>query len=840
MNVLLKIIKLPELSLRLSIFYELFFLAVLFGGQIFFKNLGDKVFYSCALVAVFLSFVIVLCKSERERVESVQALINEERSSVGREANEVQADSQVIDFCSQECNYCLESQILEDVICSTVRAGIIIAEPVNNRIVDINRFGLEVLQRDREEVVGRTLHEFFKPCSMCESVCDREELENGIWSQCLESVDVDSLHIMLTVSTFESNGRTYLLETFLDVSELESTRRSLREAKEEAEHSNRAKSSFLASMSHEIRTPINAIIGMSELLQRTGVSPEQRRYIDIARTCSENMLALLSDVLDFSKIEAGKLELVNEFFNLTEVLGRTVETVGLKAHQKALEVALIVDPDVPTVLKGDSNRLQQILSNLMNNSCKFTEAGEVVLDVLPGNEKGSSHSEILFKVRDSGNGIPEEKIGDIFESYNQAASGHGSVGGYGLGLAICKQLALMMGGDISVSNLTSGGAEFVFRAAFECGVMNSDNYMPDISDMKILVATQHNDIKRGIGTVIEKYNAAPIYADEATGILATLENDDEITIAFIDSSVALATGSLFDRMQEVSPDIAVILMLCSTEVAINTEGMRHGIIKSILVKPAHEGNIADALGAVLLREVHEEMDALENCGMEKTFKPGTRILLAEDNYYNRILVSGLLKGTGLELVEAVNGVEALNLFKSSKFDLVLMDVRMPVMDGITAVGKMRDWESVSGGVKTPVIAFTANVLTEDIEGYLDAGFDSCLPKPATWSRIMETLKKNLNNDRHGTKADSHVIESRIAGMRDEYRTYVLNEADRILSVLIPAEDWEAVFSVAHDWKGTGAGYGFNLVEKAGTEICSLIRKGKPAGVEAIVRQVIAM
>ncbi len=840
MNVFSKIIKLPGLSLSLSIFYEFFFLAVLFGGQIFFENLGDKVFYSCALIAVFLSFVMLLCRFGRDRVESFESQVHEECSSVVKQTYESQTDFQAVDPCSQECNCCLESQILEDVICSTVRAGIIIAEPVNNRIVDINRFGLEVLQRDREEVVGRTLHEFFKPCSICESDCEREESEDGIWSQCLESVDLDSLHIMLTVSTFESDDRTYLLETFLDVSELESTRRSLREAKEEAEQSNRAKSSFLASMSHEIRTPINAIIGMSELLQRTGVSPEQRRYIDIARTCSENMLALLSDVLDFSKIEAGKLALVDEVFNLTEVLGRTVETVGLKAHQKALEVALIVDPEVPTILKGDSNRLQQILSNLMNNSCKFTEAGEVVLEVIPGNEKGPSHSEILFKVRDSGNGIPEERIDDIFESYNQASSDHGSVGGYGLGLAICKQLALMMGGDISVSNLTSGGAEFVFRTVFDHGAINSDNYMPDISGMKVLVATQHNDIRRGISAVIEKHNAMPIYADGATGLLATLKNDNEIAIAFIDSSIALATESLFDRMQGVYPDIAVVLMLCSTEVAINTVCMRHAIIKSILVKPAHEGNIADALGAVLLRGVHEEVDALENSNVEKSFKPGTRILLAEDNYYNRILVAGLLKGTGLELVEAVNGVEALNLFKSSKFDLVLMDVRMPVMDGITAVGKMRDWESVSGGIKTPIIAFTANVFTEDIEGYLEAGFDSCLPKPATWSRIMETLKKNLNNEHQGSKADSYAIDSRIAGMRDEYRAYVLNEAERILSVLIPAEDWEAIFSIAHDWKGTGAGYGFNPVEEAGTEICSLIRKGQPEGVEAIVRRVAAI
>lgn len=820
-----ELLRLPGLSIVQSLIYEFILLTVFFCGFLFIENEFSKLVFFISVVLIIAVSIFFIFYAQRNRARVLDKSSKESDFSLSSNDlyfNEKYLKHNVKDRQNLNIDSTLSvNTAVNEFIIDTVQAGIILAEPVGNRIIKANTFALRFLGCTMEEIRGHSLHDFFTPCIDCNSelICENENHCN----LCLRSKKDDSIYIFVTVAQIEtSDKKPILLETFLDISELEHTRRELDLAKAEAEKSSNAKSLFLASMSHEIRTPINTILGMSELLQRTDINAEQRIYIEIAKSCGDNMLRLFSDILDYSKIESGKLDLKKDEFNINIVLKRTVESVALTAHNKGLEIILIVAPSVPGFLKGDSARLQQVLINLMVNSCKFTDSGEIVLkvDLL---KKTSSRADLIFTVSDSGVGIADGDLDKIFDSFRQAHTDSGVYGGIGLGLSICRELVSVMGGKIKASNNPGGGAEFTFEIPFEAAE-GSTKIMPDsIRHKKALIIEPHEGVSLSLTTILRKLMVASSEVRTRDQLDKLYSSLSEFDVIFIDAIFIKQNGDLLEELSIRASDAKLILMVRLNELGCKNLAV-NDFIKHVLVKPVHELNVVDSLQSVFFTSADQiQVDEKSRKERLTKFKFGTRILFVEDNIYNRILVSGLLSGSGLEIVEASNGLEALDIFKRENFDLVLMDVKMPIMDGVEASVRICEYEVGGGKDHTPLIAYTANVFKSDIERYFTAGFD-------------DFLSKYLDVDEVNVKSTGTVTN--FVELREEYRNYVLHGAQKIITRLVPNENWKEIFSIAHDWKGTGHGYDYDIVADTGSQICKAIEEKSMEDISRLAKLVL--
>ncbi len=534
------------------------------------------------------------------------------------------------------------------------------------------------------------------------------------------------------VSIFEPVGR--LLERVI---------RQREEAVRVAQEASRHKSQFLANMSHEIRTPMNGIIGMGDLLASTRLVSEQRDYLNMMRQSADALLRLLNDILDFSKIEAGKLEFESVPFGLRDCVESTTRTLAARASVKGLELACRISPEIPDVLIGDPGRLRQIVANLVGNAIKFTQTGEVVVDVenassIPNAEKvvlrDSSQPDRLmlkFSVWDTGIGIPMEKQELIFKAFNQAdTSTTRQFGGTGLGLTISSQLVEMMNGTIQVESEVGKGSRFWFTAEFGVDPDQTSLQPADVSrlkNMRVLIVDDNLTNSLILKEICESWMMRPILSDSASSGLNALQVSSEpIPLILTDCMMPEKDG--FDLVSLVrkqrSVDECKIIMLTSAIQPGDLDRCRQLDIARCLSKPVAHSELLDAiLNLFGSKQTRESKTAHSPSTVEPRL-----ILLAEDNPINQCVAAEFLKQRGHRVVIVENGEQAVDAVAGSQYDLVLMDIQMPLMDGFEATAAIRRKEEGTNR-HIPIIAMTANAMKGDRERCLNAGMDGYVAKP---------------------------------------------------------------------------------------------------------------
>jgi len=530
----------------------------------------------------------------------------------------------------------------------------------------------------------------------------------------------------------------------LSIDEEKKAREDAEKARQEAEQANKAKSVFLATMSHEIRTPMNGVIGMASLLSQTPLSDEQRSYTETIQTCGENLLTVINDILDFSKIESGKLELEEKEFNLRTCIEEVLDIFATKASQTGLDLIYQIEHNVPGFITGDSTRLKQILINLVGNAIKFTHKGEVFVRVYLMQHEKNNTIQLGFEVRDIGIGIPEDKLERLFKAFSQVdSSTTRKYGGTGLGLVICEKLIKLMGGYIEVESTPGKGSVFAFT--INTKVATSElvaQVLPDLSEVegkRILVVDDNATNRKILKLQLEQWNLQTVLADSAHNALELLTSEQPFDLVLTDMHMPEMNGlGLAKEVRSRYPSLPIMLL---SSVCDDEYKQHRDLFSVVLTKPIKQQqllkNILNNFSTVV--NIVTEKEPARNTVLTNSFSQENplQILLAEDNPFNQALANAILGKLGYQYDLAENGEQVLSMMANKTYDVILMDIQMPEMDGLEATRLIRK----QTGHQPVIIAMTANAMQEDREECIQAGMDDYLSKPIKPEDLVAVLKK---------------------------------------------------------------------------------------------------
>ncbi len=736
-----------------------------------------------------------------------------------------------------------ERQLLNALLANT--PDNIYFKDVGGRFIRISRAQAQFLGlNDPADAVGKTDHDFF-PENHAELAFqdEREVMRTGrsLVGKEEELINAKGEH-RAWVSTTKAPLRNYrgdIVGTFgisRDITNRKRAEEAQREAAKAAEAANRAKSDFLANMSHEIRTPMNAVIGMTELVLDSSLTPTQRDYLETVLSSGESLLAIINQILDFSKIEADHVELEHVPFRLRDVLGDTLRALAFRAHAKGLELAWHVENNVPDSLEGDPTRLNQIIVNLVGNAIKFTHEGEVVLDVSQ-EKQDTKNVGLHITVTDTGIGIPKNKQENIFSAFQQAdSSTTREFGGTGLGLSISSRLATLLNGRIWVESELGRGSTFHVILRFPLRPEKqscSPEELAALSGLRVMIVDDNETNRKILASTLQGWQMETKVAEsgyEALAELAKMAKTDTLPeLILTDHQMPEMDGFGFiEQVRKLDGlgDTAVIMLTSGTRV-FDTTQLNRLQISGRLLKPTKQAELRGAILRSLGLQSAFSRD-IEPEEKETPSIPPLQILLVEDGWANQKLASGLLTRWGHCVTIANTGLEAIELIKSPQydFDIVLMDVQMPVMDGLESTRRIRQL-----GYKVPIIAMTAHVKKGDDVLCIEAGMNGYLAKPIRKRQMYEALK-NMTSNNPDTSSNTDPPESAsidvgsfdmdialesVDGDKEllvEVIRVYLDECPRLLEQLreaIEAKDFKAAQRAAHTIKGSSRIFGNSAI-----------------------------